>query len=307
MAALSYTPPPPPEIGRAASVLLGTEMPRKPPTAKVHGVPPRMQTSSSRYSTSRYPTCARPGEPVNQVFVQFSNDLEGFLPYTLVISEEHGLEFTSLSSSPDFMLDPLNVMRVELVSYDALMKDAFFVSLSRSVLVRPGRPCSGASTPPAAPEAVPELERVRPPYYSVVQMNVKRTVHEGGQIVVFIAVQSEPLAEELVRSCHQLKKRRVLRNVAQGSASATLSDEDQCHSAAPSRGCPTPRTLGSRTPPTGVTPPCSSVPSPAHTPIRTPRLQLQVGKPPEAQPPQALPEALPQRRSRPVPANRAAR
>merc|ERR1712232_1117964 len=114
-------------------------MPRKPPTEKVHGVPPRVQGSSSRYSTSRYPTCARPGEPVNQVFVLFSNDLEGFLPYTLVISEEEGLEFTSLSIAPDFVVNPLNLIKAELVSYDALMKDAFFVSLSKSILARPGR------------------------------------------------------------------------------------------------------------------------------------------------------------------------
>merc|ERR1712232_904690 len=120
--ALGYTPPPTPEIGQAAQVLLGTTMPRKPPAEKVHGVPPRVPGSSSRYSTSRYPTCARPGEPVNQVFVQFSNDLEGFLPYTLVISEEHGLEFTSLSQSPDFRLNPLHIMKVHLVSYETLMQ-----------------------------------------------------------------------------------------------------------------------------------------------------------------------------------------
>eukprot|EP00928_Gymnodinium_smaydae_P086806 TRINITY_DN71229_c0_g1_i1.p1 TRINITY_DN71229_c0_g1~~TRINITY_DN71229_c0_g1_i1.p1 ORF type:complete len:369 (-),score=31.96 TRINITY_DN71229_c0_g1_i1:131-1129(-) len=266
--ALDYTPPPGPEVGRAAQVLLGTEMPRKPPADKVHGLPNMAVYTSSRYSTSRYPSCARPGEPVNQVFVMFSNDLEGFLPYTLVISEEHGLEFSSLTTSPDFAMNPVNIMKLSLVSYDDLMRDAFFVSHSKSVLARPQ---GGAATPPR-PSTPPtpgaggdasERERIRPPYYSVVQLSLRRPAAEGGHVVAFIAVQSEPLAEELVRSCNQLRKRRMLRQVT------PPQDEEDGQSLPPSRGCLTPRSMGARTPPTGTTPVISA----GVTPSRTPRQQ----------------------------------
>mmetsp|Transcript_68168 Transcript_68168/g.210936 ORF Transcript_68168/g.210936 Transcript_68168/m.210936 type:complete len:90 (-) Transcript_68168:35-304(-) len=46
----------------------------------------------------------------------------------------------------------------------------------------------------------------------MVQLNVRRTLLEGGQVLVFIAVQSELLAEELLRSCHRLKKRRAVQH-----------------------------------------------------------------------------------------------
>merc|ERR1712087_716712 len=131
------------------------------------------------------------------------------------------------------------------------MQDAFFVSLSKSVLAWPGRPRT--TTPPRrppgrldppGPEPVPEQERVRPPYNSVVQMSAKRGSPEGGQVLIFIAVQSEPLAEELVRSCNQLRKRRTLQHVSQGEG-LRLPDDDFDDQFVPSRGCPTPRTLGS--------------------------------------------------------------
>jgi len=260
-------------------MVVGTEVPKRPPAGKVHGVPPSLAGSSSRYSTSRYPTCARPGEPVNQVFVQFSNDLEGFLPYTLVISEEHGLEFTSLAPTPDFVLDPLIIMKVIRVPYDALMEDTYFINLSKSVLARPGKISSATSPQPfAVSGGIPEQERVRPPYYSVVQLSVRRTILEGGLVLVFIAVQSEPLAEELVRSCNQLKKRRACRFAANKEAPEGGVDQQE---QSVSRGCLSARSLGMRTPPgvspartpQGVSPartPAQGV-SPARTPARSPR------------------------------------
>jgi len=109
-------------------------------------------------------------------------------------------------------------VQAEMVSYDALMNDAFFASLSKSVQSRPGRPGSAEAPPPRtpaawAPEPVSEQERIRPPYYSVVQLSIRRAAFEGGRVLIFIAAQSEPLAEELVRSCQQLKTRRALQAV----------------------------------------------------------------------------------------------
>lgn len=263
LSGLSYSPPPPAEWSEDVQALLGTELPMKPPT-RVKGTPPVCSSESSRMSGNRYPSCARPGEPVNQVFVQFSNDLEGFLPYTLVISEDQGLEFTSLGQNPDFALDPLNLIKVERLGYETLMRDAFFVSLSKSIMARPElrQPSPASAFQPIAeptPAAVLE-ERVRPPYRSLVQLSVRRTLLEGGQVLVFIAVQSEPLAEELVRSCHQLKKRRAVRHVhgsirASGGAcgnGGSIGDADSSTTAA-SRGCTTPRTAASaqRTPRSG--------------------------------------------------------
>jgi hypothetical protein len=166
------------------------------------------------------------------VYVQFSNDLEGFLPYTLVISEAQGLEFTSLCNSPHFALDPLNIMKVSRIDFDALMKDAFFTSLSRSILQR----FAGESSNGTTMDVHPLEERVRPPYRAIVQLSVRRTLVDGCQVLVFITVQSDPLAEELVQSCHKLKKRRAMRVSNDEAARTDLSSRSI------SRGCPTPRT-----------------------------------------------------------------
>jgi len=215
----------------------------------------------------------RPGEPVNKVFVQFSNDLEGFLPYTLVISEEQGLEFTSLSTSPDFALDPLGIIKADRIGYNALMRDAFFINLSRSIMSRPELQSRGlgvaqmsASHVASAVNSAPNLEdRVRPPYVSVVQLSVRRTLVEGGQVLVFKAVQSEPLAEELVRSCYQLKKRRATRHVDRDAAvydsGFGIPGMSQSPSPVPTRGFPTPRTVVSRS--------ATPAPTPGATPLLT--------------------------------------
>lgn len=182
---------------------------------------------------------------MNKVYVQFSNDLEGFLPYTLVISEAQGLEFTSLCASPDFTFDPLNIIKVSRVDFDILMRDAFFVSLSKSIHQR----IVGASDTDllAAKDFPPHAleEKIRPPYQSIVQLSVRRTVHEGGQVLIFIAVQSEPLAEELVGSCHKLKKRRAVRATYEDAAVRC----DGVSSRSVSRGCTTPRTAAAKAPP----------------------------------------------------------
>lgn len=275
--ALSYQPPPPSASRQDVENLLGHFVPPRPPKLVAScdraSKSPVPDSGSARGAA---PSCARPGEPPNKVYVLFSNDLEGFLPYTLLISEEQGLEFTSLSVSPDFTLDPLSFIEVTRVQYDALMQDNFFLSLARSVLARPELQLSqsDANLSPIAglgsldaewkqPQMRLE-ERARPPYRSLVQLNVRRALVEGGQVLVFIAVQSEPLAEELTHSCRKLRKRRAARSQANhiddhemphlGSSCATSRSQT------PTRGCPTPRTVA-RTPP-------------AVTPVATPQRQL---------------------------------
>lgn len=245
ISALGYNPPPLPEDGKDVEALLGTPMPSRPRascSSSAAASPPLGRSPPSQSSRaggrSSAPSWARPGEPVNKVYVQFSNDLEGFLPYTLVISEAQGLEYTSICSSPDFTLDPLNIMHVSRVDFDSLMQDSFFSSLSKSIRQRIAN--GGASESPGRSwPPHPLEERVQPPYRAIVQLSVRRTLLDGCQVLVFIAVQSDPLAEELVQSCFKLKKRRAMR----------VPNDDpvrsECSSRSVSRGCPTPRTAAS--------------------------------------------------------------
>lgn len=217
--------------------MLGTPLPQKPEVMDTGLRPPPPMTAAVRGKCH-----GRPGEPINKVYVQFSNDLEGFLPYTLVISEDAGLEFKSLVATPDFQIDPLNVLKAMRIEYERLIEDAFFQSLASSITSRPDlqdtRGERGAVEHPLA-------ERARPPYTPMVQLSVRRTIYEGGQVLVFIAVQSELLASELVRSCEQLRRRRaILRATADGQ---WMFDDagSRCTSGAASRGCPSPRAVAS--------------------------------------------------------------
>mmetsp|Transcript_128962 Transcript_128962/g.413031 ORF Transcript_128962/g.413031 Transcript_128962/m.413031 type:complete len:339 (-) Transcript_128962:72-1088(-) len=270
---LSYTPLPPADSNALLESLLGSALPQKPrswATGAHHSLQLGLSTSSRDAGGPNY---GRPGDPVNKVYVEFSNDLEGFLPYTLVISEDQGLEFTSLSSSPDFQLNPLNVIKTQSVSYDELMQDAFFMSLSKSVLERPELwPGGQASASALSGRALPKSleERVRPPYLSLVQLSVRRTILEGGQVLVFIAVQSDSLAGELLRSCEQLRRRRAVRHMAfeptRSEVFGSSIGGSSPRSGMPSRGCPTPRSVaaaaGRHGGSCGGGPPAGGVPPP---------------------------------------------
>lgn len=161
----------------------------------------------------------RAEDPPNKVYVQFSDNFEGFLPYTLLITEEQGLMFTSLFSfAADFALDPMQFITISRISYDALMRDSFFLNLSRSISARP-------ELQQQRGRGDAELgERIRPPYPSLVQVNVRR-YNEGQQVLVFIAVQNDPLANDLVRGCHLLKKRRTVRVVNDGREFREMNGE----------------------------------------------------------------------------------
>jgi len=240
--------------------MLGTRIPRKP-DAMSTGVRRRGENDAPTSPVMGGRSYGRPGEPVNKVFVQYSNDLEGFLPYTLVISEDHGLEFFSLSGHPDFVIDPLNVLSSNVVDYEMLMKDAFFSNLSRSILERSdlkeqALELSAASKPTPSQRPHQFEERVQPPYKPMVQLSIRRTALEGGQVIVFIAVQTDVLASELVRGIKQLRRRRAVlqsaggsKNKGEGGGTGGTADgaEDvttRSFSVA-SRGCPSPRTVAS--------------------------------------------------------------
>merc|ERR1740138_1518176 len=120
-------------------------------------------------------------------------------------------------------------MKVSRIDFDTLMKDSFFTSLSKSIHQRISIGGISDADRSAWPTH-PVEERVRPPYRAIVQLSVRRTLLDGCQVIVFIAVQSDPLAEELVQSCHKLKKRRAMR----------VPNDDPV-----SRGCPSPRTAAS--------------------------------------------------------------
>lgn len=200
---LSYAPPP----GHKERSGLGTSVPKVPhdwvPTAPSKPKQPWQQMATPT------PTPSRPDEPQNKVYVQFSNNFEGFMPYLLLITEEQGLMFTSLSShSADFTLDPLSFITVQRIDYDGLMKDAFFQNLSKGVLARK----SLQRFPSANNESAMLETCIRPPYPALVQVEVRRPF-QAGKVLVFIAVQNEPLANDLVRGCQALKKKRVVDSI----------------------------------------------------------------------------------------------
>jgi len=203
---LSYAPPP----GAHSRHGLGTSVP-KVPADWVATAPSKPKQPWQQMATPT-PTPSRPDEPQNKVYVQFSNNFEGFMPYLLLITEEQGLMFTSLSShSADFTLDPLSFITVQRIDYDGLMKDAFFQNLSRGVLARKSLQ-RGTTT--ATNEAGMMETCIRPPYPALVQVEVRRPF-QAGKVLVFIAVQNEPLANDLVRGCQALKKKRVVDSIRQ--------------------------------------------------------------------------------------------
>merc|ERR1719454_2580172 len=126
-------------------------------------------------------------------------------------------------------------MKVSRVDFDTLIKDSFFTSLSKSIRQRTTND-SGSSVDRSSWPPHPLEERLRPPYKAIVQLSVRRTLLDGCQVIVFIAVQSDPLAEELVQSCHKLKKRRAMRVPNDDPVRTEISSRSV------SRGCPTPRT-----------------------------------------------------------------
>merc|ERR1712194_865183 len=87
------------------------------------------------------------------------------------------------------------------------MGDPVFAQQLKEVSERPGRGLTDVNSLKAD---VVEAERARPPYDAVVRLGIRRTVLEGGQVLVYIAVQSDRLGVELIRSCEQLRRRRAI-------------------------------------------------------------------------------------------------
>eukprot|EP00933_Yihiella_yeosuensis_P022937 TRINITY_DN17950_c0_g3_i1.p1 TRINITY_DN17950_c0_g3~~TRINITY_DN17950_c0_g3_i1.p1 ORF type:complete len:312 (+),score=46.02 TRINITY_DN17950_c0_g3_i1:121-936(+) len=204
---LSHTPLPAKTDAAAGKAMVATPIPRKPPLARLPVQPAALW---SGLGTEGNVSCGRPGEPLNKVCLLASNDLEGFLPYTLVISEEVGLQFTSLSMSPDFSLDPVHILAASRVGYNHYLEDRCFGELCRRISAR----TDVVQSPNFSFE-----ERLKPPYIHLVQLTVRTEApsivsQQGPQeppVIMLVAVQTNPLAEELVKSCCLLRKRRALK------------------------------------------------------------------------------------------------
>eukprot|EP00928_Gymnodinium_smaydae_P007494 TRINITY_DN12696_c0_g1_i1.p1 TRINITY_DN12696_c0_g1~~TRINITY_DN12696_c0_g1_i1.p1 ORF type:complete len:278 (-),score=50.56 TRINITY_DN12696_c0_g1_i1:174-1007(-) len=244
------------ETFNESKALVGTTVPRRPRaeeavTTRPPPTRPHEATSGLRLGQS----CGRPGDAPNQVYVQFSNDLEGWLPYTLLISEEEGLMFKSLSLSPDFTLSIRSIRKVEITSMFAIQQDAFFGNHTRSVIAHlmQGSGYEADDDTALAHVRRVDQERVRPPYNAVVQLLCSNFTSE---VVVFVAVQSDALAAELTRSCNATRKRCATKKVFMANQDEydfdpLVNDLDN-GSGYFSRGCPTTRSMGATTPGTGT-------------------------------------------------------
>eukprot|EP00930_Biecheleria_cincta_P080817 TRINITY_DN6928_c0_g1_i2.p1 TRINITY_DN6928_c0_g1~~TRINITY_DN6928_c0_g1_i2.p1 ORF type:complete len:258 (-),score=38.49 TRINITY_DN6928_c0_g1_i2:111-884(-) len=207
---LSFQPLPAAAAVSAGKAMLGARLPIRPRPAIPDALLQEPE-SNGQIDSAHGVTCGRPGEPLNKVCLLLSNDLEGFLPYTLIISEEIGLEFTSLTPAPRFVVDPGDIVKASQIGYDALLQDRSFSKLCRSISAR--------YELQAASMGWSLEDRVRPPYIHTVHLVIRQeqalSGSEGGgsqptELTLLVAVQTEPLAEELAKSCILLRKRRAL-------------------------------------------------------------------------------------------------
>ncbi|OLP88568.1 UTP--glucose-1-phosphate uridylyltransferase [Symbiodinium microadriaticum] len=202
LVAPQFSPLPRAESDMKGKALLGATLPQYPLPA----VPEAVFQAAKPLGASRA-TCGRPGEPPNKVCLLVSSDLEGFLPYRLLISEEKGLDFASLTPCPDFALDPPDIVQVQRLPWEAWRDDRPFSELRRRIESRRDLQSTGEWS---------LQDRLWPPYFHLIHLLARdETSTEGSppKLVdssVLIGVQSEALAEELVRSCRVLKKRRAL-------------------------------------------------------------------------------------------------
>eukprot|EP00930_Biecheleria_cincta_P080818 TRINITY_DN6928_c0_g1_i4.p1 TRINITY_DN6928_c0_g1~~TRINITY_DN6928_c0_g1_i4.p1 ORF type:complete len:242 (-),score=35.21 TRINITY_DN6928_c0_g1_i4:111-836(-) len=191
---LSFQPLPAAAAVSAGKAMLGARLPIRPRPAIPDALLQEPE-SNGQIDSAHGVTCGRPG----------------FLPYTLIISEEIGLEFTSLTPAPRFVVDPGDIVKASQIGYDALLQDRSFSKLCRSISAR--------YELQAASMGWSLEDRVRPPYIHTVHLVIRQeqalSGSEGGgsqptELTLLVAVQTEPLAEELAKSCILLRKRRAL-------------------------------------------------------------------------------------------------
>ncbi|CAE7526271.1 UGP1 [Symbiodinium natans] len=131
LVAPQFFPLPGPDVDLKGKAILGATLPDHPLPAVPEAVfQPGKQVAASRA------TCGRPGEPPNQVCLLVSNDLEGFLPYRLLVSEAKGLAFASATPAPDFSLDPADIIQVQRLPREAWQDDRPFSELRRRIEAR---------------------------------------------------------------------------------------------------------------------------------------------------------------------------
>ncbi|CAJ1336602.1 unnamed protein product, partial [Effrenium voratum] len=116
-----------------------------------------------------------------------------------------GLDFASLTTAPDFSLEPSDVVKVQRISHQAWLEDRAFAFLCRTVKAR---------TDLQAFADWSSKDRWHPPYIHLVHIVAREDPDAKGGLPpdcnILVGTQTEALAEELMRSCLLLKKRRAL-------------------------------------------------------------------------------------------------
>ncbi|CAE7906671.1 UGP1, partial [Symbiodinium necroappetens] len=156
LVAPQFSPLPRAESDMKGKALLGATLPQYPLPA----VPEAVFQAAKPLGASRA-TCGRPGEPPNKVCLLVSSDLEGFLPYRLLISEEKGLDFASLTPCPDFALDPPDIVQVQRLPWEAWRDDRPFSELRRRIESRRDLQSTGEWS---------LQDRLWPPYFHLIHL-----------------------------------------------------------------------------------------------------------------------------------------
>mmetsp|Transcript_50588 Transcript_50588/g.133290 ORF Transcript_50588/g.133290 Transcript_50588/m.133290 type:complete len:314 (+) Transcript_50588:31-972(+) len=150
-------------------------------------------------------------EPANKVFVQFSNNLDGFFPCLLLLTEDDGLNFTCEPPLADrereFTIDPNIFIRVgDPLTRQQLVDDRFWSTHGRHVYEN--------ILADKKNKGIARHRMVHPPewYPYLVALEAMNPDKVSGQLeskfMLFIAVQSWELAEDLVDGCKQLMGKR---------------------------------------------------------------------------------------------------
>mmetsp|Transcript_9377 Transcript_9377/g.23699 ORF Transcript_9377/g.23699 Transcript_9377/m.23699 type:complete len:203 (+) Transcript_9377:339-947(+) len=139
------------------------------------------------------------GEPANKVFVQFSNNLDGFVPCLLLLTEDEGLRFTRDPAPPIgrpswFIVEPGGFIKVcSPISRRRFLEDKFWRAHSKHVHQNN--------------LLLEQINKVS------IEACESGTAGALSKYMILIAVQTFELSRDLVDGCKQLMlKRKQERN-----------------------------------------------------------------------------------------------
>mmetsp|Transcript_9373 Transcript_9373/g.23671 ORF Transcript_9373/g.23671 Transcript_9373/m.23671 type:complete len:220 (+) Transcript_9373:339-998(+) len=156
------------------------------------------------------------GEPANKVFVQFSNNLDGFVPCLLLLTEDEGLRFTRDPAPPIgrpswFIVEPGGFIKVcSPISRRRFLEDKFWRAHSKHV----------HQNNLLLEQINKDLSRqcmLYPPDWFACVVSIEAcesgTAGALSKYMILIAVQTFELSRDLVDGCKQLMlKRKQERN-----------------------------------------------------------------------------------------------